>query len=166
MVVGQGVFNAFLLRADPALFPGAVRLYAATPADAQAAAAAARAAGLSGSQVVRSFSTAWSEASSGEYLVIAVGDAADNALYFNTCGWANPSGLPGGSTPFDFVTGPLDRLPAQDYYENGAAAAAAQTPQLAADLAYYAAHGRLPAGVTALPAAATPAATCSGTPSP
>jgi hypothetical protein len=165
VVVGQGVFNAFLLRADPSLFTRAVRLYAAAPADYSAAVTAARTAGLAASQVVRSFPPAWDEASSGEYLVIAVGAAADDALYYNTCGWTNPSGLPGGSTPFDIAHPPLDQLPAADYYENGTGSAAAQTTRLATDLAYYAAHGTLPAGVTALPAAAPPAATCSGSPS-
>jgi hypothetical protein len=49
-------------------------------------------------------------------------------------------------------------------YENAAAATASQTPPLAADLAYYATHGTLPAGVTALPAQSTPAAVCAGSP--
>jgi hypothetical protein len=166
VVVGQGVFNAFLLRADPSLFTRAVRLYAAAPADYPAAVTAARSAGLVASQVVRSFPAAWDQASSGEYLVIAVGTAADSALYYNTCGWTNPSGLPGGSTPFGIAHPPLARLPAANLYENGAGATAAQTTELATDLAYYAAHGTLPPGVTARPAAAPPTATCSGSPSP
>jgi hyaluronoglucosaminidase len=165
VVTGQGVFNAFLLRADPGLFAHAVRLYAATSADYSSALAAARAAGLPASQVVRSFPVAWDEASGGEYLVIAVGAAADNALYDNACGWTNPSGLGGGSTPFSLARAPLGSLPGQNYYENAAAATAAQTPQLATGLAYYAAHGKLPPGRAALPAAAAPAASCSGEPS-
>jgi hypothetical protein len=166
VVVGQGVFNPFLLRADPSLFTRAVRLYAATAADYSAALAAARAAGLPASQVTRSFATAWDEASGGEYLVIAVGAAADDGLYYNTCGWTNPSGQGGGFTPFLIATAPLDTLPGTNYYENGTAATTAQTPQLATDLAYYAAHGRLPVGVTALPAAGRPAGVCSGQPAP
>jgi hypothetical protein len=163
-VVGEGVFEAFLLTADPALFAADVRLYAATPADYQAALQAASAAGLPGDQVTQSFATAWAQASSGEYLVIAVGGSADSALYFNACGWSNPSGLPGGSTPFYLATPPLDTLPAMNAYENGAGETASQTGQLSGDLAYYAAHGQLPAGVTSLPAAASPAAACSGEP--
>jgi hyaluronoglucosaminidase len=166
VLTGQGVFNPFLLRADPSLFTRAVRLYAAAPADYAAAVTAARAAGLTASQVTRSFPAAWDEASSGEYLVIAVGAAADDALYFNTCGWTNPSGLPGGSTPFDLAHPPLAQLPGANYYENGTAATAAQTPDLTTDLAFYAAHGTLPPGVTALPAAAAPTRTCSGSPAP
>lgn len=46
------------------------------------------------------------------------------------------------------------------------AATAAQTPQRAAGLAYYAVHGHFPAGVTALPAAAYPSGACSGQPTP
>jgi hyaluronoglucosaminidase len=166
VLAGQGVFNAFMLRADPSLFTRAVRLYAATPADYASAVAAARSAGLAASQVTRSFPAAWDEISSGEYLVIAAGAAADDALYFNACGWTNPSGLPGGSTPFDIARPPLAQLPGANYYENGTAATAAQAPDLATDLAYYAAHGTLPPGTAALPAAASPTATCSGSPSP
>jgi hyaluronoglucosaminidase len=166
VVVGQGVFNPFLLRADPSLFTRAVRLYAATASDYSAALAAVRAAGLPASQVTRSFAITWDEASDGEYLVIAVGAAADDGLYYNTCGWTNPSGQGGGFTPFSIATAPLDTLPGTNYYENGTAATTAQTPQLATDLAYYAAHGRLPVGVTALPAAARPAGVCSGQPAP
>jgi hypothetical protein len=164
VVVGEGVFQAFMLRADPAYFGTAVALYAATPADYQAALSAASAAGLPAAQVTRSFATAWNEAGSGEYLVIAVGGSADSALYYNVCGWTNPSGLPGGSTPFFIATPPLDKLPAMNAYENGAGQTAADTATLTTDLAYYATHGTLPPGVTTLPPAAPPAYACSGTP--
>ena len=164
VVVGEGVFQAFLLRADPSYFDTAVALYAATPADYQAALAAASAAGLPAAQVTQSFATAWNEAGSGEYLVIAVGGSADAALYYNACGWTNPSGLPGGSTPFYLATPPVNSVPAMDAYENGAGQTAADTATLATDLAYYATHGQLPSGVTALPTAAPPAYACSGTP--
>jgi hyaluronoglucosaminidase len=164
VVVGEGVFQAFMLRADPSYFDTAVALYAATPADYQAALAAASAAGIPAAQVTQSFATAWNEAGSGEYLVMTVGGSADDALYFNACGWTNPSGLPGGSTPFDTAASPLNSLPGMNYYQNAAGQTAADTAQLAADLAYYATHGHLPAGVTSLPAAAGPADACSGTP--
>ena len=56
--------------------------------------------------------------------------------------------------------GTLNSLPGADSYEEAAPATASQTPSLAADLAYYAVHGTLPAGVTALPTAAAPQFTC------
>jgi hypothetical protein len=59
-------------------------------------ATAASEAGLPAGQVTQSFATAWKQASSGEYLVIAVGRPAGTALYYNVCGWSNPSGLPRG----------------------------------------------------------------------
>ena len=93
--------------------------------------------------------------------MISVGQAATDALYFNACGWANPSGAFPDSTPFYIAGGPLNSLPGADAYEEAAPA----TPSLAADLAYYAVHGTLPAGVTALPAAAAPQSTCAGSPS-
>jgi PKD repeat protein len=148
-----------------ATFPDRVVLYAATPADQASAVSAAQAAGLPASQVTGSFATAWDDALSGNYLVISVGLAATDALYFNVCGWANPSGDIPGSTPFYIVTGPRDTLPGAGGYAEAAAATAAQTPQLAADLAYYAVHGALPPGVTALPTAAGPQYACAGSPS-
>jgi len=147
------------------MFPDRVVLYAATPADQASALSAAQAAGLPASQVTQSFATAWDDTLSGNYLVISVGLAATDALYFNVCGWANPSGDIPGSTPFYIVSGPRDTLPGAGAYEEAAAATAAKTPQFAADLAYYAVHGALPPGVTALPAAAGPQYACAGSPS-
>jgi hyaluronoglucosaminidase len=164
-VVGEGVFQSFFLTADPSLFPDNVSLYAADAADYQAALTAASAAGLPASQVTQSYDTAWKQASSGEYLVIAVGGPADTALYYNVCGWDNPSGLPGGSTPFYYGTTPVNSVPPMDEYVNGAGQTAADTAALSAGLAYYAAHGTLPPGVTSLPAAAAPVYACSGSPS-
>lgn len=161
-----GPWTAATLPARAATLADRVLLYAATTADEQAALAAARSAGLPASQVTESFATAWADTLTGGYLVIAVGQAAIDALYFNACGWPNPSGSIPGSTPFYFSGAPLNTLPGADAYENGAAATPAQTPQRAADLAYYALHGHLPAGVTALPAAAHPRAVCAGQPAP
>ena len=150
------------LPSTPSAYPDNVLLYAATPADQSAALDAATAAGLPATQVTSSFATAWAATLSGSYLVISVGDAATDALYYNVCGWANPSQGDAGSTPFYTVGGPLDQPPGTDAYEAASAATVSQTPQLAADLAYYAVHGALPAGVTALPASAGPHRTCSG----
>jgi len=159
-----GPWTAGALPATPATFADRVMLYAATPADRQAAAQAASTAGLPADQVTGSYATAWAATLSGDYLVIAVGPAAADALYFNPCGWANPSADPVG-TPFYIVSGPLDHLPGADAYEDAAAATATQTPQLAGGLAYYAVHGTLPPGVTSLPAAAKPSYACAGSPS-
>jgi hypothetical protein len=94
-----------------------------------------------------------------------VGLAATDGLYFNVCGWDNPSTDIPGSTPFYIARAPLDRLPGAEAFEEAAAKTASQTPALATDLAYYAAHGSLPAGVTTLPAEAGPQYACSGQPS-
>ena len=163
-VVGEGVFENFLLTAVPALLRYDVRLYAADPADYQAALAAASAAGLPADQVTQSFSTAWDQTSSGEYLVIAVGGPADDALYYNVCGWTAPDGLGAGSTPFSYAAGPGDSLPPMNIYENGAGQTAAGTAALSADLAYYAVHGSFPPGVSSPPPAAAPEYACAGTP--
>jgi PKD repeat protein len=160
-----GPWSAQALPDSPATFADTVVLYAATPSDQSAALAAAAGAGLPASQVTGSFATAWDDTLSGSYLVIAVGLPATDALYFNVCGWANPSGDIPGSTPFYIAGGPLNQLPGAGAFEEAAAAQAAQTPQLAADLAYYATHGALPAGVTSLPAEADPQYVCSGQPS-
>jgi PKD domain/CHAP domain len=159
-----GSWSSATLPATPATLADSVVLYAATSSDDTAALAAASAAGLPASQVTTSFATAWADTLTGSYLVISVGLAATDALYYNVCGWANPSGEIPGSTPFYIAGGPLNSLPGPDAYESAAAATAAQTPALATDLAYYAAHGQLPAGVSTLPSAAAPAYACSGTP--
>ncbi|HEY2519347.1 MAG TPA: PKD domain-containing protein [Streptosporangiaceae bacterium] len=161
----SGAWSAGPLPAAPATMADRVVLYAATADDAATAQAAASAAGLPAAQVTRSFATAWADTLSGNYLVIAVGQAATGALDYNQCGWANPSTAVGGSTPFYIVAGPLATLPGADAYESGTATAAAQTQARTTDLAYYALHGSLPSGVTSLPAAAGPQRACSGSPS-
>jgi hypothetical protein len=160
---GSG-WTATTLPSTPVTFASRVLLYAATPGDDTSASTAASAAGLPASAVTEDFATAWAAALTGNYLVIAVGQAADDALYFNTCGWANPSGEGAGGTPFDLASEPLDQLPGVDEYENAAAATATATAPLAVDLAYYATHGTLPSGVTTLPAQGTPARVCAGSP--
>jgi hypothetical protein len=159
-----GSWTATTLPDTAATLADRVLLYAATPGDGASAQSAASAAGLPASSVTESFSTAWAATLSGNYLVIAVGQAAVDALDFNQCGWANPSADGAGGTPFSPVAGPLDRLPGVSTYENAAAATASRTPPLAAGLAYYATHGTLPPGATKLPPPATPAHACSGHP--
>jgi hypothetical protein len=161
----SGTWTSMALPATPATWADQIVLYAADPADAAAAQAAAAAAGLPASQVTTSFAAAWADTLSGEYLVFAVGAPAVTALYTNECGWPNPSALPAGSTPFYYYLGPINTLPGADAFVNSASDTTADTQALAADLAYYALNGSLPAGVTSLPAAVGPTYTCSGSPS-
>jgi hypothetical protein len=161
----SSTWSAAPLPAAPATMADRVVLYAATASDTSTAQAAASAVGLPAAQVTQSFATAWADTLSGNYLVIAVGQAATGALDYNECGWANPSTAVGGSTPFYIVAGPPGALPGADAYESGTAAEAAQTQARTTDLAWYALHGALPTGVTALPAAASPQRACSGSPS-
>jgi hypothetical protein len=143
-----------------------VILYAADPADAAAAEAAAKAAGLPASSVITSFSQAWADTLDGStFLVYAVGVPAVSALYFNSCGWDNPSGLTSGGTPFSYDVGQLDAPPGAGFYVNAASDTTADTQALATDDAYYALNGTLPPGVAAAPAAVGPSSACSGSPS-
>jgi hypothetical protein len=146
----SGTWTSLALPDTPATWADQIVLYAADPGDATAARAAAAAAGLPASQVTTSF---------------AVGSPAVAALYFDVCGWANPSALPAGSTPFYYYLGPLNTLPGADGFVNAASDTAADTQALATDLAYYALNGTLPAGVTSLPAAVGPPYACVGSPS-
>ncbi|MDX6419495.1 MAG: hypothetical protein QOG28_4115, partial [Trebonia sp.] len=161
----SGAWTTQALPGSPSTFPDRVVLYVATPADDAAALTAAGAAGLPEGEVTTSFATAWDDALSGGYLVISAGLAATDALYYNACGWANPSVDIPGSTPFYDVTGPWDTLPGAGAFENAAAATPSLAQQRVTDLAYYAVHGALPPGVTSVPAAASPVDTCSGSPS-
>jgi PKD repeat protein len=161
----SGTWTTLTLPDAPSTFADRVVLYAATPADDAAALSAAAAAGLPASQVTTSFATAWDDTLSGSYLLFAVGQAAIDALEYNTCGWENPSTDIPGSTPFDYVTRPLNVLIPAGLFMNAAAATASLTPQRATDLAYYAVHGTLPPGVTSVPAAARTSRACAGSPS-
>lgn len=148
----------------PATWANQIVLYAADSADATAARAAATAAGLPASQVTTSYAAAWADTLSGQYLVFAVGSPAVAALYYNVCGWTNPSALPAGSTPFSYVLGPVNTLQGVSTFVNSAAATAADTQTLATDLAYYALNGTLPSGVTTPPPAVGPPHACVGSP--
>jgi hypothetical protein len=161
----SGTWTSLTLPDTPATWANQIVLYAADQADASAAQAAASVAGLPASSVTTSFAAAWADTLSGEYLVFAVGTPAVAALYFNVCGWANPSALPAGSTPFSYDLGPLNTLPGADTFVNSASDTAADTQALATDNAYYALNGTLPPGVTSLPPAVGPPYTCAGSPS-
>ena len=167
----SGTWSQVSLPTAPSTWAQQIVLYAATPADQTIALAAAAAAGLPASDVITSYTTAWVDTmTSNEYLVISVGAAASDALYFNACGWANPSdgGYATGSTPFNTYPGLLfDSVPGVanigDYVE-GLPSDSSQEQALATDLAYYAYHGTFPSGVTlsTLPAQAYPSDVCSG----
>jgi PKD repeat protein len=161
----SGAWTSLTLPGSPATWADRVVLYAADPSDAGAAQAAAAAAGLPAGEVTTSFAAAWADTLSGQYLVLAVGTPAVAALYFNVCGWANPSALPAGSTPFSYDLGPLSTLPGASTFVNAASDTAADTQALATDLGYYALNGSLPPGVTSLPAAVGPPYACAGSPS-
>jgi hypothetical protein len=161
----SGTWTSLTLPDTPATWADQIVLYAADSADASAAQAAAAAAGLPSSQVTTSFATAWADTLSGEYLVFAVGSPAVAALYFNVCGWANPSALPAGSTPFSYDVGTTNTLPGADTFVNSASDTGADTQTLATDLAYYALNGQLPPGVTSIPQAVGPPYACVGSPS-
>ncbi|WP_168203870.1 PKD domain-containing protein [Humibacter ginsenosidimutans] len=158
----SGPWTTRALPSTPATFADRVLLYSAGSGDLPAAQAAASAAGLASSQVTTSYQVAWAATLSGDHFVIAVGQAALNALEYNTCGWTNPSAVDPGSTPFDYVTRALNVLPGADLFMNGASSTEANTQQRAIDMAYYAVHGALPSGQTALPAAVASARTCLG----
>jgi PKD repeat protein len=159
---GTWIFRT--LPGTPASWPDQIVLYAADPTDIAAARAAAAAAGLPARQVNTSFASAWADTLSGDYLVIAVGTPAVAALSFNVCGWANPSVLAGGSTPFSYDVGPRNTVPGAGAFVDAAGTSSQNTKALAADLAYYAVHGVLPRRVKSLPAAVRPPRTCTGSP--
>ena len=159
-----GPWTTQALPTAPAAFADRVLVYGATPDDKAAADSAANAAGLPASQVTSSFAVAWAAVLSGNYLVIASGTAATSALEYNVCGWTNPSGEIAGSTPYDYVTAARTTLPGADLFVNGSAATSADGPQRVADLTYFAVHGVLPPGQTAIPAPARAVYACSGSP--
>ncbi|MFX4303365.1 hypothetical protein ACOJUR_14070 [Alicyclobacillus tolerans] len=142
---------------------GNILLYPADSSNYDMAMAAASIAGVPISpNVLGDFYDIWNHTESGEYLVITVGANANNALYYNPCGWSNPAGDAGGSTPFAYASEPQSSLPGANYYENGAGTTALGTLKLVTMLAYYAVNGSYPSGWgDTLPATAVASNTCS-----
>ncbi|PSR36771.1 MAG: hypothetical protein C7B44_07230 [Sulfobacillus thermosulfidooxidans] len=136
-------------------------LYAADDNDFSIALAAAAVSGIPACQVTGNFFDAWIYTSSGEYLVIAVGGPANNALYYNPCGWPNPDQEPQGTTPFDIAPAPRDTLPGANWYVNASGNQAYQTLELATCFTYFAVHASLPSGITP-PPAISPMYICGG----
>jgi hypothetical protein len=147
----------------PTAYP--IVLYAADHADMATAAAEANRLALPSGDVTGTFVTAWNDLTGGSDLVLAVGKAADNALFFNPCGWTNPAGTGAGSTPFSFLGVPWQSPAGADNYEPSDGASTTATTALTAQLSHYALAGTLPnEGVTPDPVS-PPTQTCLGSPS-
>ena len=142
-----------------------VVLYAADQGSVTAATQIAASLALPAADVTGTFSTAWNDLTSGKDLLLAVGQAALNGLYYNPCGWSNPAGTGAGSTPFAYTGEPQQQPPGANYFENSSGSGTAQTSQLTAGLAHYALAGTLPDTGTLPPGPTAPAQTCLGSPS-
>ncbi len=137
-----------------------VILYAADTVDYEIALAAAASAYIPISNVIGDFATAYNYVASGNYLVIAVGGPANNALFYNPCGWA---GYPAGTTPFYQTSSyPVDSLPGANIYENAAGSDRTSTMYLATVTANYAVNGVVPTNWNTRPTQVSPVNTCSG----
>jgi hypothetical protein len=137
-------------------------LYAADKYDMATAAQVRRSLALPASNVTGTFKQAWKDAAGGKDLVIAVGEPAANALYFNVCGWTDPAGWPAGSTPFYYPGYPVRSSIGRNYFELASTPTTAKTTQLLTELTQYALTGSLPgSGPTAI-AATPPALHCEG----
>ncbi|MCY0865372.1 MAG: hypothetical protein OWQ57_10510 [Sulfobacillus sp.] len=133
-------------------------LYGADPTDYANAKSIANTYNIPFGNVTGSFAAAWAAVASGKFLVIAVGGPANNALYYNPCGWA---GLSAGSTPFSYVTdAPLNTLPGANYYENAAGDTATDSLEIATDYVEYALGDSL--SYNPIPVVYSPSNTCSG----
>jgi Rv2525c-like, glycoside hydrolase-like domain len=121
-----------------------VVLYAADQDSMAVAAAAARELALPAGDVTGDFSQAWSDAASGDDLVLAVGQAAENGLYSNPCGWTNPVGDAAGSTPFYIPVEQVQSLPGADAFEAPSGSDTDATALLTSQLTQYALAGTLP----------------------
>ncbi len=123
-----------------------VLLYAADPVDYQLALFAAATAGIPPANVIGNFYQIWNDTASGTNLVIAVGGPANDALYYNPCGWSNPAGSGAGTTPFSPASAPLSIVPGANLYESAAGANRYDTLKLATMDAYYAVYGTQTSG--------------------
>ncbi|HEY2506600.1 MAG TPA: DUF1906 domain-containing protein [Streptosporangiaceae bacterium] len=156
-----------VLPAGAASLPTAhpVVLYAADPVSMAIADSDATGLGLPASAVTGNFVQAWNDVSAGKSTtVLAVGQAAMNALYLNPCGWTNPAGTGAGTTPFFYPGVPLTGPPGADAFEPADGSTAATTALLTTQLAHYAVAGTIPndGGHPAGPN--PPADTCLGSP--
>jgi hypothetical protein len=137
---GQQLTETFLLVTSGSPVPGTVVLYAADPRSMAIAAAEASRLAL---PVTGNFETAWNDAAAGSDLVLAVGAAASDALYYNACGWTNPAGISAGNTPFFYPGAPLQQGEA-DAFEVADGSNTAKTALLTTQFAQYALAGTVP----------------------
>jgi hypothetical protein len=139
----QQLAETFLLVSNGSAVPGAVVLYAADPQSMAIAATEAQQLALPASGVTGDFETAWNDASSSSDVVIAVGAAASDALFYNACGWTNPAGSGAGSTPFNTPAASLQSGQA-GVFEVASGTGTAATTLLTAQYAQYALAGTIP----------------------
>ncbi|HEX6452356.1 MAG TPA: glycoside hydrolase domain-containing protein [Trebonia sp.] len=139
-------------------------LYAADPASMASAQALAAADALPASDVTGTFTQAWTDLTGGKDLVIAVGQAAVNGLFYNPCGWASPSGSTSGGTPFYWLGPPFRQSPGADIYEPADGTTDANSALLAAQLTHFALTGSLPDYGRPPTQVPRPARTCLGSP--
>jgi hypothetical protein len=142
-----------------------VVLYAADTASMKTAVAIAGRLALPSSDVTGTFSAAWTDLTGGKDLLLAVGQAALNALFTNPCGWPNPAGEPGGNTPFAYLGEPLQAPPGANYFENSAGTSSTLTSRVTQGLTHYALAGTLPNEGVKPAGPAAPTSACLGSPS-
>lgn len=121
-----------------------VVLYAADTTSMASAVAVADADALPAADVIGGYSQAWSDLTGGKDIVIAVGSAAVDGLFYNTCGWSNPAGEPANDTPFYWLGTPFDQPPGADVYVPADGTTAANSALLAAQFTHFALTGTLP----------------------
>jgi len=161
---GSQVTETFLLVGDGSSVPSSVVLYAADTSSMAIAETEAKGLALPASNLTGNFETAWTDASSGSDLVIAVGTAASNALFHNACGWTNPIGEAPDHTPFGLPSVPLQG-PASGVFEAADGSTDAATQALSEQFAQYALAGTVPNENAGQPlGSTTPANTCLGSP--
>ena len=151
-----------LVTVSPAAAPFPIVLYAADPASLAVAVTAAAEYGLPSSDVTGSFVQAWNDVNSGSDLVLAVGEAAGNALNQNPCGWTDPAGTGAGSTPFYYIGEPLSGLAWSGVFEPSGGPNAAVTARVTTQLLHYALAGTLPNDGGTPVGPTPPADTCLG----
>lgn len=138
-----------------------VYLYAATENDFAKCIAAADVSGIPYANCLGSYTSAWEKVQAGGNLVIAVGGAALNALYYNPCDWSNPSAMTGGRTPFTVIaSGHGYCQAAHNQFVNAAGTNALDSLKLAIMMAYYAVYGKFPEGFIGLPRQDNPQMVC------
>jgi len=161
---GKPITETFLLVSDGSSVASSVVLYAADASSMAIAETEAHGLALPTSNLTGNFETAWNDASSGSYAVIAVGTAASNALFHNACGWPNPINEAPDHTPFGLASIPLQG-PASGVFEAADGSTDAATQALSEQYAQYALAGTVPNESAAQPLGSiTPANTCLGSP--